>query len=66
MVPGQVPKHADQLFDPNNVNAVDDMNYSFRLRGNDIIVHEAGFTDSHNSTYLHVPSIDLMVSGDGL
>ncbi|KAG0164641.1 Hydroxyacylglutathione hydrolase [Apophysomyces sp. BC1034] len=64
LFPGQVPRHADQLLDPNKVKPVNDTNYTFQLGGYDLIAHEAGFTDTHSTTYLHIPSIDLVVSGD--
>ncbi|KAK9717019.1 hypothetical protein K7432_006491 [Basidiobolus ranarum] len=64
LFPGQVPKHADQLYNPNNVKTINGTNYSFQLGGHELVAHEAGYTDTHSTTYLHVPSIDLVVSGD--
>jgi glyoxylase-like metal-dependent hydrolase (beta-lactamase superfamily II) len=37
---------------------------SFELEGNQIEVIETGFTDTHNSTSIWVPSIKLLVAGD--
>jgi glyoxylase-like metal-dependent hydrolase (beta-lactamase superfamily II) len=37
---------------------------SFELEGNKIDVIETGFTDTHNSTSIWVPSIKLLVAGD--
>lgn len=37
---------------------------SFSLEGNTIQVVETGFTDTHNSTSIYVPSIGLVVAGD--
>jgi glyoxylase-like metal-dependent hydrolase (beta-lactamase superfamily II) len=39
---------------------------SFDLEGNEIHVIETGFTDTHNSTSIWVPSIKLLVAGDAV
>jgi glyoxylase-like metal-dependent hydrolase (beta-lactamase superfamily II) len=36
----------------------------FELEGHELIAVEAGHTDTEDTTVLHVPSIDLVVSGD--
>jgi glyoxylase-like metal-dependent hydrolase (beta-lactamase superfamily II) len=38
----------------------------FELEGNKLFVHRIGFTDTHDTTMVHVPSIDLVVAGDSV
>lgn len=54
--PGQIP---EELIVP---EALED-NY-FELEGHQLQVVEDGFTDTHNSTSIWVPSIGLLVAGD--
>jgi len=54
--PGQIPEHlvlAQEL----QGNVID-------LEGHELVVVEAGHTDTDNTTCLHVPSIGLVVAGD--
>jgi glyoxylase-like metal-dependent hydrolase (beta-lactamase superfamily II) len=62
-LPGNMPTIED-LIDIDIVKSVNDMDYRFQLGGHDFIAYEADFTDTCCTTYLHVPSIDLVVSGD--
>jgi glyoxylase-like metal-dependent hydrolase (beta-lactamase superfamily II) len=53
--PGQIPDHlvfAEELNDP------------IELEGRELIAVEVGHTDTDGTTFLHVPSIDLVVAGD--
>ena len=55
--PGQIPERlriADEL-----------KRHSFELEGNQLVAVELGHTDTDDSTCLHVPSIGLVVAGDG-
>ena len=55
--PGQIPERlviAEEL----KGNVID-------LEGRELVAVEVGHTDTHNSTCLHVPSIGLVVAGDG-
>jgi len=54
--PGQIP---DVLTIPEIMNG-----NSINLEGNKLLVEEMGFTDTHNSTSIYVPSIGLVVAGD--
>lgn len=36
----------------------------FELEGHKLVIHEIGHTDTADTTCLHVPSIDLVISGD--
>jgi len=54
--PGQI---ADELVVPDALEGD-----SFELEGNQLQLIEAGFTDTHNSTSIWVPSIRLIVAGD--
>jgi glyoxylase-like metal-dependent hydrolase (beta-lactamase superfamily II) len=56
LFPGQIP---DRLTFPQVM-----VNNSFDLEGYTIQVIETGFTDTHNSTSIYVPSIGLLVAGD--
>jgi glyoxylase-like metal-dependent hydrolase (beta-lactamase superfamily II) len=38
--------------------------HTIDLEGHDLVVVEAGHTDTDDTTFLHVPSIDLVVAGD--
>ncbi|KAI8067042.1 Zn-dependent hydrolase [Gongronella butleri] len=62
--PGQVARNARDLFDPSAVRCVDDQGHRFQLGSHEFVVHEAGFTDTHSTTFVHVPSLDLVVAGD--
>jgi glyoxylase-like metal-dependent hydrolase (beta-lactamase superfamily II) len=53
--PGQIPD------DPGMAERVD---AAFELEGHPLIPLDAGFTDTADSTSLHVPSIGLIVAGD--
>jgi glyoxylase-like metal-dependent hydrolase (beta-lactamase superfamily II) len=56
--PGQLPKEliaADVL-----------ENKEFELEGHKVVVLDIGHTDTDHSTCLHVPSIDLVISGDAV
>ncbi|KAF7725049.1 Hydroxyacylglutathione hydrolase [Apophysomyces ossiformis] len=64
LFPGQVARRAEDLFDPDRAIIINESNYKFQLGGHDFVAHEAGYTDTHSTTYLHIPSIDLVVSGD--
>jgi glyoxylase-like metal-dependent hydrolase (beta-lactamase superfamily II) len=54
--PGQIPEH---LVLPEELqgNVID-------LEGHELVVVEAGHTDTDNTTCLHVPSVGLVVAGD--
>jgi glyoxylase-like metal-dependent hydrolase (beta-lactamase superfamily II) len=56
LFPGQIP---DRLTFPQAIEGS-----SFMLEGHTIQVIETGFTDTHNSTSIYVPSIGLLVAGD--
>jgi glyoxylase-like metal-dependent hydrolase (beta-lactamase superfamily II) len=56
--PGQIPERlviAEEL----NGNVIN-------LEGRDLVVVEVGHTDTDHTTYLHVPSVDLVVAGDAV
>jgi len=56
LFPGQIPSEIarPQVIEGN----------SFQLEGHEIQIIETGFTDTHNSTSIYVPSIGLVVAGD--
>lgn len=54
--PGQIP---DQLAVPTAMDSDE-----FELEGEKLVVIQTGFSDTHNSTSLYVPSIGLIVAGD--
>jgi len=54
--PGQI---VDELIAPGALDRD-----SFELEGHTLQIIEAGFTDTHNSTSIWVPSIGLLVAGD--
>jgi glyoxylase-like metal-dependent hydrolase (beta-lactamase superfamily II) len=48
-----------------NVTVAEPLSYPFiELEGTELIVVEVGHTDTHDTTVLHVPSLDLVVAGD--
>jgi glyoxylase-like metal-dependent hydrolase (beta-lactamase superfamily II) len=49
---------------PTPVTAVTVPNNRFTLEGHDLVIVEAGSTDSDDTTVLHVPDLDLVVAGD--
>ena len=55
LFPGQIP---GKIAIPEAIEG------SFELEGNTIQVIETGFTDTHDSTSIYVPSIGLVVAGD--
>jgi glyoxylase-like metal-dependent hydrolase (beta-lactamase superfamily II) len=54
--PGQIPERL-VIAEPLDGNVID-------LEGRDLVAIEAGHTDTDHTTFLHVPSIDLVVAGD--
>src|SRR5262245_40336885 len=56
LFPGQIP---DKIARPQAMEGK-----GFELEGHAIQVIETGFTDTHNSTSIYVPSIGLLVAGD--
>jgi glyoxylase-like metal-dependent hydrolase (beta-lactamase superfamily II) len=57
----------DKLYDgipPTPVTAVPVPDNRFTLEGHELVIVEAGQTDSEDSTVLHVPDLDLVVAGD--
>jgi glyoxylase-like metal-dependent hydrolase (beta-lactamase superfamily II) len=49
---------------PTTVTAVTVPDDRFALEGHDLVIVEAGATDSDDTTVLHVPDLDLVVAGD--
>jgi glyoxylase-like metal-dependent hydrolase (beta-lactamase superfamily II) len=49
---------------PTPVTAVTVPDNRFTLEGHDLVIVEAGATDSDDTTVLHVPDLDLVVAGD--
>jgi glyoxylase-like metal-dependent hydrolase (beta-lactamase superfamily II) len=49
---------------PTPVTAVTVPGNRFTLEGHDLVIVEAGATDSDDTTVLHVPDLDLVVAGD--
>lgn len=56
LFPGQIPEDL-VIAEPLDGNVID-------LEGRDLVAIEAGHTDTDHTTFLHVPSIDLVVAGD--
>jgi glyoxylase-like metal-dependent hydrolase (beta-lactamase superfamily II) len=56
LFPGQIPEELT-IAEPLAGNVID-------LEGRDLVAIEAGHTDTDRTTFLHVPSIDLVVAGD--
>ena len=56
LFPGQIP---DSIIFPQTIEG-----NTFQLEGETIQIIETGFTDTHDSTSIHVPSIGLLVAGD--
>ena len=56
LFPGQIPEDL-AIAEPLDGNVID-------LEGRDLVAIEAGHTDTDRTTFLHVPSIDLVVAGD--
>ncbi|MFI6996472.1 MBL fold metallo-hydrolase [Nocardia sp. NPDC050175] len=54
--PGQLPKDL-QVAQPLTDGVID-------LEGHELRAVEAGYSDTHDTTFLHVPSLDLVVAGD--
>ncbi|MFD6159949.1 MBL fold metallo-hydrolase [Nocardia sp. NPDC060256] len=54
--PGQLPKGL-QVAQPLTDGVID-------LEGHELRAVEAGYSDTHDTTFLHVPSLDLVVAGD--
>ncbi|MFI5783701.1 MBL fold metallo-hydrolase [Nocardia sp. NPDC051570] len=54
--PGQLPDNL-QVAQPLTDGVID-------LEGHELRAVEAGYSDTHDTTFLHVPSLDLVVAGD--
>jgi len=58
LYPGMIP--------PSPVTAVTVPDNRFTLEGHDLVIVEAGHTDSDDTTVLHVPDLELVVAGDAI
>jgi glyoxylase-like metal-dependent hydrolase (beta-lactamase superfamily II) len=54
--PGMIP--------PSPVTAVTVLDNRFTLEGHDLVMVEVGFTDSADTSVLHIPDLELIVAGD--
>ncbi|MDT7601647.1 MAG: hypothetical protein QOK26_3724 [Pseudonocardiales bacterium] len=54
--PGMIP--------PSPVTAVTVPDNRFTLEGHDLVIVEVGFTDSADTSVLHIPDLELIVAGD--
>jgi glyoxylase-like metal-dependent hydrolase (beta-lactamase superfamily II) len=54
------------LIPPSPVTAVTVPGNRFTLEGHDLVIVEAGHTDSDDTSVLHVPDLELVVAGDSI